>query len=94
METCYKCSKDIGFSPLDKLGRRDSCPHCDTELRVCKMCQFYDVTAYNECKEPTADRIVEKEKANFCDHFTLGSSQVNDNSKDNLISAADALFKK
>jgi hypothetical protein len=59
------------------------------------MCQFYDISSYNDCREPTADRIIEKEKANFCDHFKLGDgSNLNNDKQTSALSAADALFKK
>jgi hypothetical protein len=59
------------------------------------MCQFYDTSSYNECREPTADRIIEKEKANFCDFFKLGEGTGFNNDKIiSALSAADALFKK
>jgi hypothetical protein len=57
------------------------------------MCQFYDPNTYNQCKEPIAERIVEKEKANFCDFFVVGNPGASDDNK-NLLDAAMALFKK
>ncbi len=59
------------------------------------MCQFYDVKAYNECRESSADRIVDKEKANFCEYFKLGSGG-NDAEKQRHVAMAKAgaLFKK
>ena len=32
-------------------------------------CAFYSETSYNECKESQADRVLDKEKANYCDYF-------------------------
>lgn len=59
------------------------------------MCQFYDISCYNECREPTADRITDKEKANFCDFFKLGDgTDSNLEKQKSALSAADALFKK
>jgi hypothetical protein len=58
------------------------------------MCKFYDSKVYNECYESNADRIVDKEKANFCDYFVLSGGSSNGPSKDDLINSADALFKK
>tara|TARA_B100000927_G_C16451754_1_gene464112 strand:- start:785 stop:970 length:186 start_codon:yes stop_codon:yes gene_type:complete len=59
------------------------------------MCVFYDRTCYNECKEPLAERILEKEKANFCSYFKLNGGDTRpEKSKEDLFSAADALFKK
>lgn len=77
------------------IGRSEECPECFCDLRCCKMCSFYDTHAYNECREPVAQRIVDKEKANFCDYFKLGSSGADSAStKKNALEAANALFKK
>lgn len=65
--TCYKCSNALDIAHV---GRRDTCPNCDADVRVCYNCKFYDTKAYNECGEPSADRVVDKDKANFCDYFS------------------------
>lgn len=77
------------------VSRSDSCPKCMADIRCCKNCQFYDVKAYNECREPQADRVADKEKANFCDYFKIGSS-YNDAEKQrqDALSKAASLFKK
>jgi hypothetical protein len=49
---------------------------------------------YNECVEPNADRVIDKEKANFCDYFQLSGSKLSSPTKEDLINSADALFKK
>ena len=91
---CYACNKATDLAAEQKILRHEECPHCQTSLHCCKMCVFYDTTVYNECREPLAERLVEKEKPNFCSYFKLGSGKNNGPSKDDLISAADALFKK
>tara|TARA_Y100001001_G_scaffold29527_1_gene24668 strand:- start:196 stop:372 length:177 start_codon:yes stop_codon:yes gene_type:complete len=58
------------------------------------MCHFYDPAAYNECREPAADRIVDKTKANFCDYYQLGSGDHSNNNQSDALAAANALFKK
>lgn len=58
------------------------------------MCQFYDPKAYNECREPVAERITDKEKANYCDYFKVGSGKATHDSKENIVKAANSLFKK
>lgn len=58
-----------------RVGRRDACEKCGTDLHCCRNCQFYDRASYNECSEPMADRIVEKEKGNFCDFFQLSTKK-------------------
>lgn len=91
--SCYKCHKELEFEAGANIGRQEECPHCFASLRCCKMCQFYDLTAYNECREPSANRILEKEKANFCDYFKLGKSGGSGKDKDKLLDAANSLFK-
>ncbi len=93
--TCYKCSKPLSETFKIMVGRRDVCPSCMTDIRCCKMCHFYDPKAYNECRESQADRVQDKEKANFCDYFKIGSSGTNpDKEKQDQLAKAAALFKK
>lgn len=77
-------------------GRRDECPKCHSDVHACKNCKHYDVKAYNECREPQADRVQEKDRANFCDYF-YGADPSGVSASDqqkNLMAAAEALFKK
>lgn len=92
---CYKCGKSLSDTFKIMVSRSDICPHCRSDIRACKMCQFYDVKAYNECRESSADRVVEKEKANFCDYFKIGSAANDgDKARQDAIAKAAALFKK
>ena len=65
--TCYRCNAKITLA--GKVSRRDSCDSCGVSLHACKFCEFYDRKSYNECRETSADRVVDKEKENFCDFF-------------------------
>ncbi len=77
------------------VGRSDHCPKCMADTRCCKMCQFYDPKSYNECREPMADRVPDKEKANFCDYFKIGSPGNDaEKQRQELLARAQALFKK
>lgn len=90
--TCWNCGNTL--SPLD-YGRGDSCQKCGRDTRTCKGCTFFDLNAHNQCHETQADRVVEKERSNFCDYFKPSSkSQNNPVTKDSLKAAAEALFKK
>ena len=89
---CWSCGKEIA---INNYARLDSCEHCGRDTHVCKNCIHYDRAFNNECRESQADRVVEKEKSNFCDYFkpsdrTGGSAS----SIEALKAAADALFKK
>ena len=75
-------------------GRREECPKCRSDVHSCRNCKNYDRNVYNECKEPTADVVLEKERANFCDHFMTGSGAGPADKQKDLRAAAEALFKK
>jgi hypothetical protein len=66
MKTCFKCGTGID---LEKVSRRDECPQCGTDLRVCLNCAFYAESRANACAEPRVEPVKEKEKANYCDFF-------------------------
>lgn len=89
---CFSCHTVLEFS--SDIGRRDECSKCRADVRVCKNCEFYDPRAYNECHETSADVITEKERSNFCDFFKPRSGPGVRQEKENLLSAAEALFKK
>lgn len=90
---CFHCKAELPV--LTKVGFRDECDKCRSDLHVCKNCHFYDPKAYNECREPSADVVKEKERANFCDYFTpnQNGSTIDDKAAQ-LKAAAEALFKK
>jgi hypothetical protein len=90
---CFSCNKELKFS--DSIGRREECPFCRADVHVCKNCDFYDVKVYNECREPQAEVVREKDRANYCDYFTprKGGAGVQDKAAA-LKAAAEALFKK
>jgi hypothetical protein len=58
----------------DMVPRRADCEGCGEPLHCCRNCTFYDSSAYNECREPSAERVVDKVAANFCDFFQSGAS--------------------
>jgi len=51
------------------LRRRDECPACGADLHVCRMCEFYDTSVAKSCREPVAEEVTDKERAQFCDYF-------------------------
>jgi hypothetical protein len=65
---CHACGADVGAR--ERIGRRDTCARCGAELHSCQQCRFYDARAYNACREPQAERVLDKERGNFCDYFT------------------------
>lgn len=90
--TCWYCGEQLG--PLD-YGRADTCKKCGRDTKACKGCQNYDTSANNHCHEDQAERVVDKERSNFCDYFKPKSGKgTSSNSRDAMKAAAEALFKK
>ncbi len=69
MATCWSCQKR--YDVPDLVTRESECPHCAAYLRCCRGCQFYDPNAHNQCREPQAELVSDKEVANTCDYFRL-----------------------
>jgi hypothetical protein len=79
----------------DRVSRSDTCPHCRHDLRCCLQCKFYDPGSYNECKEVSAERVVDKERANFCDYFILKGTKEKVSGKEAIAKQAlEDLFKR
>jgi hypothetical protein len=69
MKRCHRCQKDLEIKT--PVGRKDACPFCGTDLRCCLNCGFHASGTYNDCREPQAERVLEKERSNFCDYFVF-----------------------
>jgi len=70
--TCACCGAELGRP--ERIGRRDTFPDCHAELHACRQCRLYEPTAANWCREPQAERVVDKARANFCDYFAAGEA--------------------
>ena len=65
---CWRCGASLAeLTPPTE--RRDECPFCHAELYVCRFCEFYDPRVAKQCREPVADEVKEKDRANFCGYF-------------------------
>ena len=67
---CWRCGVDLSGLP-SPFGRRDECPDCRVDLHVCQFCVFYDTSVAKHCREPIAEEVKDKERANFCDYFSV-----------------------
>ena len=93
MVLCHACGAKNETG--ERVGRRDTCVKCNADLHVCLNCGFYDFKAYNECREPQADRVLEKDRSNFCDYFSAGGSGSKGmKQEDDAKKKLENLFKK
>jgi hypothetical protein len=76
------------------VGRRDTCPTCGVELRVCRQCRFYDVGAADACRESQAERVADKTRANFCDYFAVAARTGADAGPNSARDALERLFSR
>lgn len=89
---CWNCGRDLTKADY---GREASCLGCNKPTRVCRNCRQFAPGRPNECMEPMTERVLEKEKANFCELFDPADqplAQIQSGPSDPLKQAED-LFK-
>jgi hypothetical protein len=64
---CHRC-KHV-WTTETALGRRDECPSCHSDAKVCLNCRHFDRGAHHECREEQAEWVKEKDRGNFCSYF-------------------------
>jgi len=69
MFMCWYCGDPITLT--GPIGRSQTCLVCGKDLRACKNCRFFLSVARGDCKETQAQAPSDKERANFCDWFSL-----------------------
>jgi hypothetical protein len=93
---CFSCNAAVELAAGERVGFRDTCEKCDSDLHVCLNCTHYDSSAYNQCRESNAEWVSERERANRCDYFVYGD-RSRDSAGDERARAStslDDLFKK
>ena len=73
MAACYACGAEL--SPNERIYRNSVCPSCGKELHVCLNCEFYSPGAHWDCRESISEPVRDKDRANFCDFFTIATSK-------------------
>jgi hypothetical protein len=92
---CGACGTSIEFASGERVGFRDACPRCSCDLHACRNCNHHDPGAYNECREPNAERVSDRERANRCDWFAprTGAPAATPDPRAGAQAALAALFK-
>jgi len=94
MKTCHTCGKELQLK--GRIGRTEECPFCRADLHCCRNCSFFDPTRSKQCREPAAELVREKAKANYCDYFSFAerASPGKDSASEKARTELDALFKR
>ena len=88
MKKCPKCQAPID---TDKISFKDECFSCKTDLHVCIYCVFFDEGKSNQCREPQADYVKERDRANYCEYFRFKET---DGAKPSGKEEAEKLFSR
>jgi len=93
---CNACGAAIELRSSERIGTRDTCATCSADLHSCVNCGFHDPSAYNECREPNAERVNERSRGNRCDYFSPGEQGGGEAEarRSAAVADLDALFKK
>ncbi len=94
MKRCHACLK--GLEIRTPVGRREICSFCGSDLHCCLNCVFHATEAYNECREPQAERVIEKGRSNYCDYFVFRDAGTGGKEKDfgeSTKTKIESLFK-
>ena len=95
---CHSCGAQTKLLPTQKIQRNDTCRQCDADLHCCRNCRFFDPGRNNQCAEPQAEWVSEKDRANFCDYFeprtTIDLVNRSGSTPEDARKSFDALFKK
>ncbi len=92
---CQACQTEIPLAAGESVGFRDACDRCRADLHVCLNCAHYDPSAYNECRESNAERILDRDRANRCDYFRPTSiARAGGDGRDQAMADLEDLFKK
>jgi predicted RNA-binding Zn-ribbon protein involved in translation (DUF1610 family) len=91
--TCWSCGHVLTVADF---GREAHCPACGKATHACRNCRFFAPGRANDCLEPIAERVVDKERPNFCDLFepVQRNGAAAKPSADDLKAAAEALFRR
>ena len=88
MALCFSCGEQL--DSVDKPGRADTCAVCDADVHCCKNCEFYEPGSYNECRESQAERVLEKDRSNFCDYFAFNETSELHSANSSSVSSKDS----
>ncbi|MCG6863653.1 MAG: hypothetical protein LJE70_20705 [Chromatiaceae bacterium] len=90
---CWCCGRALTAADY---GRENNCPACSKPARACRNCRHFAPGRPDDCAEPMAEPISEKERANFCELFEPTDKPAGGGAETptkDLIRAAEDLFK-
>jgi hypothetical protein len=89
---CHRCGR---ATTEERIGVRAVCA-CGAFLHACLNCEFHAAGLANDCREPNAARVADKEQGNFCEWFRPGPPRApaTGGAAGAARASLDALFRK
>ena len=92
---CHSCQSVFPLAAGESVGFRDDCDRCRADLHVCLNCAHHDPSAYNECRESNAERVLEPDRANRCEYFRPASgAALGEENREEALSELERRFRK
>jgi ribosome-binding protein aMBF1 (putative translation factor) len=66
---CWNCGTEYKLPGAP--GRLETCPRCNSDLKVCLNCASYDARVAQQCRDRRAEPVAEKHMANYCEWFEM-----------------------
>ncbi len=88
---CHACGAEL---ERERVGVRETCA-CSAYLHCCRNCDHFAPGAANDCREPSAERVPDKDQGNFCEWFRPAARRgAAPTPAGGARAKLDALFKK
>ncbi len=84
---CKKCGKPVTQT---EIFRSSTCQFCGADLHSCINCRFYSPGSHFDCHETIDELVSDKERANFCDSFSLNTAPSASSDSSKARAAKDA----
>lgn len=66
---CWHCGRNLDDIPRP-IRPSMRCPGCRMDLHTCRMCRHYNTRYIGDCAHDKADKVLDKQQANYCTYFT------------------------
>jgi len=87
---CWKCGHTLEdvLLPLPRLAK---CRSCNADLHCCRQCRFFDLTVSKQCREPIAEPVQDKQRANFCGYLEIDPTAYKQSGENLTAKSQDSL---
>lgn len=76
MKACYSCGEV--WMDREPPGFSVSCEKCGEFLHCCSNCRFHEPGRHNDCREPQAEMVRDKQNRNLCEWFQFADGDAGD----------------